>query len=144
MQSPESVVRRLLDEGFTQGKLEVVDELVSDSLVEHQRYGANHPSGAEGVKAVIASLRSSFSNFRLTVDELTVAGDTVWARNVATGTNDGSFMGHPPTGREIRIDVVDIVRVEDGRIVEHWGVPDRLGALLQLGLMPTAPSTGAR
>ena len=57
---------------------------------------------------------------------------------VATGTNDGSFMGHAPTGRPIRIDVFDAIRVEDGRMVEHWGVPDRLGALLQLGLMGAA------
>jgi predicted ester cyclase len=43
-------------------------------------------------------------------------------------------MGHAPTGRTMRIDVIDVVRVRDGRITEHWGVPDRLGVLRQLGL----------
>ena len=56
-------------------------------------------------------------------------------------------MGHPPTGRPMRTDVFDIVRVENGRIVEHWGVPDRLGTLFQLGLAQppsgTAPSSAA-
>ena len=57
-----------------------------------------------------------------------------------TGTNDGSFMGNPPTGRTMRVDVFDSLRVENDRIVEHWGVPDRLGALFQLGLAhPPAP-----
>ena len=51
-----------------------------------------------------------------------------------TGTNDGSFMGHPPTGRPMRTDVFDALRFEGGRVVEHWGTPDRLGTLFQLGL----------
>ena len=78
--------------------------------------------------AVIASLRRAFSDFHLAIEDLAV-GSTVWLRMVATSTNDGSFMGHPPTGRSIRADVVDVIRVEDGRMVEHWGVPDRLGVL---------------
>ena len=53
------------------------------------------------MKAVIASLRRAFSDFTLTIEDLTVAGDVVWTRNVATGTHDGPFMGHPPTGRPI-------------------------------------------
>jgi predicted ester cyclase len=83
---------------------------------------------------VIASLRRAFSDFHLAIDDLAVDGDTVWLRMTGTGTNDGSFMGHPPTGRAMRADVFDALRVENGRIVEHWGVPDRLGILFQLGL----------
>lgn len=132
---PEHVVRRLIDEGFSNGRLAVCDELVADEIVEHQDFGPDHADGAEGVKAVIASLRAGFSDFRLTIEDLVVAGDTVWTRNVATGTHDGTFAGHAPTGRPIRIDVFDVLRVVDGRIVEHWGVPDRLSALLQLGLV---------
>jgi predicted ester cyclase len=63
---------------------------------------------------------------------MVVAGDTVWTRNVATGTNDGRYMGHPPSGRTFRIYVFDVIRVCGGRVVEHWGVPDRLGVLFQL------------
>jgi steroid delta-isomerase-like uncharacterized protein len=133
---PEAVLRRLINEGFSQGRLDVADDLIADDLVEHQNYGPGHAPGAEGVKAVITSLRRAFSDFRLTVQEVATDGDVVWSRNVASGTNDGSFMGHPPTGRTVQIDVIDIVRVRDGRIVEHWGVPDRLGVLQQLGLLP--------
>ena len=93
--SPESLVRRLIEEGFNQGNLDVADQLVSPDLVEHQNFGPDHAPGAEGVKAVIASLRRAFSDFHLEIDDLTVAGDTVWLRMTGTGTNDGSFMGHP-------------------------------------------------
>jgi predicted ester cyclase len=138
--SPEVVARRLIDEGFTQARLDVVDELIADDLVEHQDFGPRHAAGPEGVRSVIASLHRAFSDFRLTVEEVAVVGDTVWTRNVATGTHDGAFMGHAPTGRPIRIDVFDVLRVVDGKVVEHWGVPDRLGVLLQIGaLRPPVP-----
>jgi predicted ester cyclase len=142
MTSPEATVRRLIEEGFNQGKLEIAAELISPELVEHQSFGPDHAPGAEGVKAVIASLRRAFSDFHLAIDDLAVKGDTVWLRMTGTGTNDGSFMGHPPTGRPMRTDVFDALRVEDGRIVEHWGVPDRLGTLFQLGLAQP-PSRGS-
>jgi predicted ester cyclase len=131
----EHVVRRLIGEGFSEGRLEVCDELIADGLVEHQDFGPDHAPGAEGVRAVIGSLRDAFSDFRLTIEDLVVAGDIVWTRNVATGTHDGTFAGNPPTGRPIRVDVFDVLRVVDGRVVEHWGVPDRLGVLLQIGAM---------
>jgi predicted ester cyclase len=133
-QTEEAIVRRLIEEGFNDGRLDVADELISPQLVEHQSFGPGHAPGAEGVKAVIASLRRAFSDFHLTIDDLAVAGDTVWLRMTGTGTNDGSFMGNPPTGRPMRTDVFDALRVENERIVEHWGVPDRLGTLFQLGL----------
>ena len=81
-QRAEAVVRRLIDEGFSQGGLEVADELIAHDCVEHQNFGPGHASGAGGVKAVIASLRRAFSDFTLTIEDLTVAGDVVWTRNV--------------------------------------------------------------
>ena len=129
----ELVARRLIDEGFTQGRLDVCDELIADDIVEHQDYGPGHAPGAAGVKAVVTSLRRAFSDFKLEIEDLVVAGDIVWTRNVATGTHDGSYMGHPPSGRRFRIDVFDVMRVRGGRVIEHWGVPDRLGVLVQLG-----------
>ena len=143
--NPEILARRLVEEGFNKGDLGVADELTSPSMVEHQNFGPGHASGAEGVRAVISSLRRAFSDFHLAIDDLAVNGDTVWLRMTGTGTNDGPFMGHPPTGRTMRIDVFDVLRFENGRTVEHWGVPDRLGALFQVGLAEppgAAPSPG--
>jgi len=135
MTNPESVFRRLIDEGFNGGDLAVADAVTGAGFTEHQDFGPNHAAGAEGVRAVIASLRRAFPDFRLEIQDLVVAGDTVWARLIATGTHDGPFMGHAPTGRRFRADVFDVVRVVDGRMVAHWGVPDRLGVLRQLGLV---------
>ena len=134
--TPEHVVRRLIDEAFSQGRLNVCDELIADDLFEHQDYGPGHPPGAAGVKAVVASLRRAFSDFRLEIEDMVVVGDTVWTRNVASGTNDGPYMGHPPSGRRFRVYVFDVLRVVGGRVTEHWGVPDRAGVLAQLGATP--------
>jgi len=126
-----ALLRRVLDEGFSQGDTAVCDEVYAADAVEHQR-GAR--SGADGVKQMIATLHSWFSDFRITVEDIIAEDDMVWVRARATGTNDGGFMGFPPTSGRIDITVFDEVRIREGRIVEHWGVPDQLGAALQLGL----------
>ena len=125
--------RRLINEGFTGGNLDVVDELVAPHCVEHQR---GNRSGVDGAKEVIRTLHRWMSDFSLTIEDVAVAGDVVWARNRARGVNTGSVMGNPPSGRLVEIDVIDIVRFEDGQVVEHWGIADQLGMMLQLGLMP--------
>src|SRR5689334_6872278 len=107
MQSPEALVRRLIEDGFNRGDLTVADDLIAPDFVEHQDFGPRHAAGADGVKAVIASLRRAFSDFHLAIDDLAVAGDVVWLRMTGSGTNDGSFMGHAPTGRGMRVHVFD-------------------------------------
>jgi predicted ester cyclase len=131
---PETVARRLIEEGFNRGDLAVAEELTARDLVEHQDFGPGHATGADGVKAVIQSLRRAFSDFHLEIEDLVVDGELVWLRMTGTGTHDGPFMGHQPTGKRMRTPVFDVLRIVDGRMVEHWGVPDRLGALFQLGL----------
>jgi len=135
--------RRLIEVGFSKGELTVVDELVAPDCVEHQR--GNH-QGSDGVKEVIGTLHRWMSEFTLTIEDLVADGDTVWTRNRARGINTGSIMGSAPTGRTVEIDVIDIGRFEDGRLVEHWGIADQLGMMLQLGLMPgrdSAPRVAA-
>ena len=126
-----AATHRLIEEGFNGGNLAVCDELVAVDCLEHQR---GSKPGAEGTKETIRTLRTWFSDFELTIVDLVASEDTVWFRNRATGVNTGEVMGRPATGRPFDITVIDIVRFVDGKIVEHWGVPDQLGMLLQLGL----------
>jgi predicted ester cyclase len=126
-----AAVRRLIDEGFTRGNAAVCDELVAADSVEHQR---GLKGGAEGTKETIRTLHAWFSEFELRIDDLIAQGDMVWIRATGRGLNTGSVFGRPPTGRRSEITVFDQLRLRDGRIVEHWGVPDQLGLLMQLGL----------
>jgi predicted ester cyclase len=125
--------RRIIEVGFTEGELSIIDELVAPDCVEHQR--GNNP-GSEGAKEVIRTLHRWMSDFTLTIEDLIAEGDMVWTRNRARGVNTGPFMGHAPTGRVIDVDVIDIGRFENGLLVEHWGIADQLGLMFQLGLVP--------
>jgi predicted ester cyclase len=126
----ESIYRRIIEEGFNQGRLEVADELIAPGAVEHQRGSADGP---DGLKRTIKVLRSAFPDFTITITEVVAVGDKVWAMQKGGGTNLGTFAGHPPTGRQAFIDVIDVCRFENGKMVEHWGVPDQLGMMIQLG-----------
>jgi predicted ester cyclase len=136
----EAAYRRLIEEGFNEGHLAVADELVAPNALEHQRGGGG--DGPEGVKRTIKVLRSAFPDFTITIDEVVAVGDKVWARQRGGGTNLGSFAGHPATGRKAFTDVFDVCRFENGMMVEHWGVPDQLGMMIQLGhvTLPTRPA----
>jgi len=129
--------RRIVEEGIGVGDESVLDAFVAKDVVEHQR--GNGP-GLEGVKGVSRVLHRWMSDFSLTVEDLVVSGDTVWTRNRARGINTGPVMGHPPTNHPLEVDVFDVGRFENGKMVEHWGVADQLGLLLQVGLDPRAPA----
>jgi len=127
---------RLIERGFNEGKLEELDALISPDFVEHQFGGE---SGVEGVKGLIRGLREAFPDLRMTIEDSVSVGDKVWARLRCRGTQKGPLMGLPATGRSIDTTALEVVRVAGGKLVEHWGVPDRFAAMSQLGLMPPGP-----
>ncbi len=127
-----ATMRRIID-AFSSGDTDALDELIAADCVEHQR--GNHP-GVEGAKEIIRTLHRWMSEFSLTIEDIVADDDTVWCRNRARGVNTGSVMGNPATGKHVELDVIDIGRFEDGKLVEHWGVADQLGMMLQLGVVP--------
>lgn len=130
----QEVLRRVIDEGFNKGNYDALDALFAPDFQEHQ-FGLK--PGVGGLKQDIQFLRAAFPDLHLTIEDMISNGDTVWIRMTSSGTNHGSFMG-PPTGKPMSITVMDVCRFENGRIVEHWGVPDRFAVMAQLGLLPKA------
>jgi predicted ester cyclase len=133
--------RRIVEDGIGRGDESVLEAYIAPDGVEHQR---GNPPGIEGAKGVARTLHRWMSDFSLTVEDIAVAGDVVWTRNRARGINTGSVMGFGPTGGPVEVDVIDIGRFEDGKLVEHWGIADQMGLLLQVGFDPraAAPSRG--
>ena len=70
------------------------------------------------------------------IEDLIVEGDKVWGRMTGRGTHKNQFGPLPPTGKRFEITVIDIMRFKDGKLIEHWGVPDRLALMEQLGMTP--------
>jgi predicted ester cyclase len=128
------VFRGVIEEGFNRGNLDALDALFAPDFQEHQ--SGMIPPNLEGVKGAITYLRSVFPDLKLTIEDSVAQGDMVWARITARGTQRGPLMGRPPTGRTFAITVIDIARIVDGKMMEHWGVADRFHQMEQLGLLP--------
>ena len=128
----QAAFREIIAEAFNTGNYEVLNKHFNPDFVEHQ-FGL-HPT-IDGMRDDIRFLRKAFPDFNLSIEALVTDGDTVWARMTARGTNAGGFMG-PPNGKTFQIAVFDVCRFEAGKIVEHWGSPDRFALLAQLGLLP--------
>ncbi|MGW4420595.1 ester cyclase [Streptosporangium sp. NPDC004631] len=130
-----TVMRRIFEEGFATGDGGVADRLCSPDLVEHQ-FGLSG-TGAEAiqhVKDAIRDVHGAVPDISFTIEDSVEWGDTIWVRVRARGTATGPFFG-PPSGRAVDFTVLDVARVVDGRIVEHWGVPDRFAMLAQTGVL---------
>lgn len=129
------VLERIFDEGFATGNDAIVDEICSPDLVEHQFGMAGR--GAEAiahVKAAIRDVHRAVPDISFTIEDSVESGDVIWVRVRAQGTATGPFFG-PPSGRPLDFMVIDVARVADGRITEHWGVPDRFAMLAQTGVL---------
>lgn len=136
----KEVFRRVIEEGFSKGDLDALDQCFPPTFEEHQ-FGL--PPTLEGLKRQIRELRAAFPDLNLTIEDVVVDGDKLWARMTARGTHQGPLMGRPPTGKSFTITVIDVCRFEEGKIVEHWGVPDRFAQMHQLGLLPQARQAAA-
>jgi predicted ester cyclase len=139
---PRDIVQRFVVEYQSGADEDAFDELMHPEVVDHSRPPGVAP-GAEGVRQQFDGFRAAFPDFRATILDQIVEGDKVVTRKVFHGTHQGPFQGLEPTGREVEIQVIDIVRVSDGRIVEHWNCVDRLGLLAQLGVLPQATAATA-
>src|SRR5437764_1381191 len=82
------------------------------------------PPGIEGIRNLFATLHNAFPDAHVTLDDVLAEGDKVVVRSTLSGTHQGTFMGIPATGRHVSITGIDIVRMRDGKMVEHWGNED--------------------
>ena len=129
------VLRRIFDEGFAVGNADIVDQLCAPDLIEHQfGFAGRGAKALARVKSAIRDLHRAVPDIRFAIEDFAENGDTIWVRVRAQGTATGPFFG-PPSGRPIDVTVFDAARIVDGRIVEHWGVPDRFAMLAQTGLL---------
>ncbi len=140
LEENKSLVRRFVDEVQSGGNIDLIDELCSPEFVNHSA-PPGLPANCEGVKLVTAMFRQAFPDSYFTVEDMIAEGDKVATRKTFHGTHEGEFMGIPPTGRAVSIDLIDIVRVVDGKVVEHWSMGDNLGMMQQLGVIPRPGDT---
>jgi steroid delta-isomerase-like uncharacterized protein len=136
--------RRVVEEAFGQGKLDVVDEVVAPNAVTHDPAQPEDVRGPEGVKQQIKMYRAAFPDLQFTIEDAIVEGDKVVLRWSSQGTHRGDLQGLAPTGRTGGTTGISIDRFEDGKIVESWVNWDTLGLMRQLGAAPLPGSVGEK
>jgi predicted ester cyclase len=142
--SNKALVRRLYEEGFNAGNLDVVDQLVSPDVVTHNPLILDAPTGPDSIRGGTAMLRQSFPDLHVEVLDLMAEGDRVAAFLLVSGTNTGAYRRGGATNRHASMRAFFIWRVVDGRLVESWGVADRFAFLQQLGIIPSDDELAAK
>ena len=134
LEENKALVRRFVEVVQNQHNLDAIDELYSPDFVDHS--GTASQPGIEGTKVLFSMMFAAFPDLHFTIHMQLAEGDQVMTYKTFHGTHQGHFLGIPPTGKQVAVDVIDIVTVKDGKITEHWTVSDMLGMLQQLGVIP--------
>ena len=135
LEENKAIVRRYLEEAWNRGNVGILDELMAPSYARYMS-GQAAPLDREGQKQRIAGFHQALPDLHLTIEDLIAEGDRVVFRITVHGTHQGILMGIAPTGKQMSVSAIDIARIVEGKIVEHWGQIDTFGLLHQLGALP--------
>ena len=130
----KALARRVFEEVLNGRNLDLLDEVVTPDYIEHNPLPGQR-TGIDGIRDRYTMVLTAFDP-QFTVEDLVAEGDKVVLRWSQAGTHVGQFLGMPPTGRSYRTSGIEIWRVENGKLTEHWDVVDVFGQLQQLGLLP--------
>jgi predicted ester cyclase len=139
MASNKETYRHLIEDGYVNNDVGVLDEVCAEGYVNHEALGGDLDASEE--KELIADVHEGFSDLRIELLDLFGEGDLVCCRWRATGTHTGMLYGFQPTGNSLQIDGVDVAHFSGGKIQELWSTYDTLGFLRQVGAS-AAPSVG--
>ena len=131
MEENKRVVREFYEAVFKRHDLSAVDRFMHDDYIQHN---ADCPQGKAGFVEFHEGFFSAMPDFRATINEIVAEGDRVWTYNTITGTHTGhGFLDYPPTNNQVRYDAVDMFRLRDGKLCEHWDVADTRALFTQVG-----------
>jgi steroid delta-isomerase-like uncharacterized protein len=129
----KALVRRFYVEVWGKGNLDTADEVFAADYVRHDLRLGNPLPSAAGQKKIAADFRAAFPDLRSTIDLMIAEADLVMARVTVEGTNMGPWGDTPPTGKHATFSIVNIFRINNGKIIEIWNHRDDLGLMQQLG-----------
>ena len=126
------IVRRFVDEVQNAHDLEALDGLFSPDFINYvEMPGLRNDLG--GAKQFFSILFAAFPDLKITIHDQIAEVDKVVTRKTFQGTHQGEFLGIPATGKHVEMDIIDIFRVSEGKIMEHWAEADLMALMQQLG-----------
>jgi len=130
----KNLVLTMNHEVWNKGNLGVIDKLFSGDFIQHFLPDNSELKGIKALREEVRKHREAFPNWKENIKHIVAEGDLVVIQFESSGTNLGSWLGNHPTGRKVFINEFSILRVEDGKIVEQWLLPDIFNLEKQLGL----------
>lgn len=127
----KQIVRRFINEFQNQGREEVALEILAANFVDHSAIPPFAPN-RNGVLELFRTLRAAFADLHAKIEDQIADGEKVATRKTFHGTHAGEFFGVAPTGRIVEFGVIDILRLENGKFVEHWCEVDFAGLMRQI------------
>jgi predicted ester cyclase len=131
----KAIVTRIYEEIINQEKKGVIDELYASDVTIHDPFMGTM-AGVEAFKQLLGVFDTAFPGHRVTVEHITAEGDYVSVLHTHTATHTGPFMNISPTGKQIRVNGLELFRLNNGKIVEFWRKDDDVSLLMQLGAIP--------
>jgi len=128
----KALVHSYIEEVWTKGNLDAVDIFLGPNYRRHLS-PTTEPLSLNGQKQRLSGFRSAFPDVKIAIEDIFAEDNYVIFRSIMRGTHKGVFQGIEPTGKSITVTLIDIIRVEHGKFVEHWGGPDLFDLLKQLG-----------
>jgi C-1 hydroxylase len=129
----KAVVRKLID-AWNDGDINALMTFWSPTMVHHGRSGT---VSADDTAAEMRRFLEAFPDLRMELHSVVAEGDLVATRMTMHATHTGSYMGLPPTGREVSCTLMGQLLIVDGAVADHWGVADALAILVQIGMLPS-------
>ena len=141
----KALSKRNFEEVFSQGKLQLIDELVAANFTAYDpSFPGGKVTGREGLRQYVEMYLAAFPDAHFTIHDQFADGDKVATRWTASGTHKGDLMGIAPTGKRSTSTGITIDRYENGKAVESFSNWDTLGMFQQLGVVPMLAPAGAK
>lgn len=131
----EAIIRSYFNDVWNNGQLDKLDTLLTDDYINHTPSVPGPPPGPAGLKPIVAAIRKGFPDLHYEIKDIITTADKVVARVVMTGTQTDTLFTIPPTGKKISINQVNIEKIINGKIAEHWRVTDELTMMKELGVV---------
>jgi steroid delta-isomerase-like uncharacterized protein len=141
LETNKAVATRLVQDVFNTGNMQAFDALFAEDYTNHNMPVPGVPGTKAGFRQVVQATRQAFPDIKVQIEHMISEGDLVVFHDTAEATSTGNFLGVAPTGKHLEWTEIHVLRIRDGRIIEHWNNFDQLGILRQLGAIPAAPTT---
>ena len=133
LENNRKIVKTFVNDVFVNHDLSKLDSYIRDDYIQH------NPDVAQGKTGFIEFFKTTFKampDFKYTLKKIVADGDIVMIYCTTSGTHTGGdWLGKAATGNRLEFDVVDIFRIQDGMIAEHWDVADSFKLFKQLGII---------